>query len=45
MALGMTRPDLRDRLKSVGRWKDPDPGETPASAPMAAASAASQTSP
>ncbi|CAM4049238.1 hypothetical protein ROSA5918_20745 [Roseateles saccharophilus] len=48
MALGMTRTELRDRLNSVGRWKEPDPAEAPdaaASAPLPAASAASQTSP
>ena len=45
MALGMTRPDLRERLKAVGRWKEPEPADAPASAPTAAASAASQTSP
>lgn len=46
MALGMTRTDLRDRLNSVGRWKDPEPAADAASAPAAAepaASAASQT--
>lgn len=36
-ALGMQRPELRDRLQSVGRWRDPDPA-TPADA-LAAASA------
>lgn len=48
MALGMTRPDLRDRLKSVGRWQDPAPAAAPeaaASAPVVAASAASSTTP
>ncbi len=48
MAMGMTRPELRDRLKSVGRWKDPEPAADSASAPTAAASptsAASQNSP
>ncbi|WP_162247765.1 tetratricopeptide repeat protein [Roseateles sp. P5_E11] len=39
MAMGMTRPELRDRLNSVGRWKDPEPTE----GPDAAASAASAT--
>lgn len=41
MTMGMTRTELRDRLTSVGRWKEPDP----APAAEAAASAASQTSP
>ena len=45
MALGMTRADLRDRLNSVGRWKEPEPADAAASAPTAPASAASQTSP
>lgn len=40
-ALGMTRPDLRKLLTSVGRWKEPEPVD----APQAPASAASQTSP
>lgn len=49
MAMGMTRPELRDRLASVGRWKEPEGAEAPdaaASAPEAASasSAASQTS-
>jgi tetratricopeptide (TPR) repeat protein len=53
MALGMARQDLRDRLQSVGRWKDPEPATAAdaASAPAAAAtprppaaSAASQPS-
>ncbi|KQV48372.1 hypothetical protein ASC95_20740 [Pelomonas sp. Root1217] len=46
LAMGMTRTELRDRLNSVGRWKDPEPDAAPdaaASAPQAA-SAASQTS-
>ncbi len=29
-AMGMTRPDLRDRLTSVGRWKEPEPSSEPA---------------
>jgi tetratricopeptide (TPR) repeat protein len=40
MALGLTRPELRDRLSAVGRWKEPVPV-----APDATAPAASQTSP
>ncbi|WP_422013852.1 tetratricopeptide repeat protein [Roseateles sp.] len=44
MAMGMTRTELRDRLQSVGRWREPEPAAG-ASAPEAAASAASQTSP
>jgi tetratricopeptide (TPR) repeat protein len=48
MALGMTRPDLRERLNSVGRWKDPEPAQAPAAAasaaPQAASAAASQPS-
>ena len=46
IAMGMTRPDLRDRLNSVGRWKEPEPAEAPDAAASAApaASAASQTS-
>jgi tetratricopeptide (TPR) repeat protein len=46
MALGWQHPDLRNRLNSVGRWKDPDPAQAAgaaASAPQAA-SAASETS-
>lgn len=55
MAMGMMRPELRDRLNSVGRWKDPEPPSDAASAPAgsaaaaasapSAASAASQNSP
>lgn len=45
MALGMQRTELRDRLNSVGRWKEPDPASEPAAAASQAASAASQTSP
>lgn len=41
MTMGMTRTELRDRLTSVGRWKEPDP----APAADAPASAASQTPP
>mmetsp|Transcript_28885 Transcript_28885/g.52144 ORF Transcript_28885/g.52144 Transcript_28885/m.52144 type:complete len:95 (-) Transcript_28885:406-690(-) len=37
IALGFERPELRDKLKSVGRWVDP-----PAEAASAPASAASQ---
>jgi tetratricopeptide (TPR) repeat protein len=46
MAMGMTRPELRNRLASVGRWKEPEPTEAPDAAASAApaASAASQTS-
>lgn len=42
LALGMSRPDLRERLESVNRWKDA-PDATALASP--AASAASQTSP
>ncbi len=49
MGMGMTRTELRDRLSSVGHWKEPDPvpvaADAAASAPEAPASAASQTSP
>ncbi|MDR7334158.1 hypothetical protein [Roseateles asaccharophilus] len=41
MALGMDRPDLRERLESVKRWKDPEPAPA-ADAAASAASAASQ---
>lgn len=46
IAMGMTRPDLRERLNSVGRWKEPEPTEAPDAAASAApaASAASPTS-
>lgn len=35
LAMGLPRPELRDRLKSVGRWEDPkaEAPTTPASAP------------
>lgn len=39
MAKGMERPDLRDRLKAVGQWRDPEPVADAASAPASAASA------
>lgn len=48
MTMGMTRTELRDRLNSVGRWKEPDPAtaaDAAASAAAPAASAASQTPP
>lgn len=41
MAMGVPRTDLRDRLVSAGRWKEP----ASADVPDAAASAASQSSP
>lgn len=47
MALGMTRPELRNRLSAAGRWKEPDaasPADTAASAAAPAASAASTPS-
>ena len=44
MALGMVRTELRDRLTSVGRWKEPAPVDA-ADAAASAAPAASQTSP
>ena len=44
-AMGMTRKELRDRLATVGRWKEADAADAAASAPSPAASAASQTSP
>lgn len=46
MAMGMSRPELRNRLNSVGRWKEPEPAETAdaASAPPAASAPASPTS-
>lgn len=42
MALGLLRPELRDRLTAVGRWKEPESAAAEAAAP--AASAPSQTS-
>lgn len=36
--LGVDRPDLRNRLESVGRWVDPPPASDPAEKPAAAAS-------
>jgi len=44
MRLGFTRPELMDRLKSVGKWQDPpaNAAESAASAASAPASAASQ---
>lgn len=45
MAMGVERPDLRNRLSSVGRWKDPEAAPPEAAASAAPpASAASQTS-
>lgn len=47
MALGMTRTDLSDQLKKVGRWQEPTPPQSPASAPVLPvmpASSASQPS-
>jgi tetratricopeptide (TPR) repeat protein len=41
MAMGMGRPELRDRLKAVGRWKEPEPADAAASAAPAASSASS----
>jgi tetratricopeptide (TPR) repeat protein len=38
--LGVTRTDLRDRLRSAGRWKEPDPAAPASSAPQNSASAA-----
>jgi len=38
--LGVTRTDLRDRLQSAGRWKDPEPGLPASSASQSASSAA-----
>jgi hypothetical protein len=40
MALGLVRPELRDRLTAAGRWKEPEP--TAAEATASSASAASQ---
>lgn len=40
MALGLMRPELRDRLTAVGRWKEPEPATSETAAPPA--SAASQ---
>lgn len=44
MALGMRRTELRDRLTSAGRWKEPLPADA-ADAAASAAPAASQTPP
>ncbi len=47
IAMGMTRTELRDRLKAVGRWKDPEPVEVldaAASAAQSASAVASQPS-
>jgi tetratricopeptide (TPR) repeat protein len=43
MAMGMTRTELRDRLTSVGRWKEPEPADAAADAASPPASAASPT--
>lgn len=46
MDLGMQRPELRNRLTSVGRWKDQEPATAGTAAPAAsAASAASAPAP
>lgn len=44
IAMGVQRTELRDRLTSVGRWKDPDPA-APADAASAPAPAASEPAP
>jgi len=42
MALGFTRPDLRELLEKAGQWKDPEPAAEPAASPAtSSASAAS----
>ena len=38
--LGLGRTELRDQLKSAGRWKDPEPAAPRSSAPQSSASAA-----
>jgi hypothetical protein len=46
IALGVTRPELRNRLAEVGRWKDPEPAlpDTAASDALSPAGAASAAS-